>query len=45
VNFPDPDYKEEDEKEEIEGEITHPDGKALIFTHTLKYIIIHTQTQ
>ncbi|KAJ1077250.1 hypothetical protein K5549_005420 [Capra hircus] len=27
VNFPDPDYKEEDEKEEIEGEISHPDGK------------------
>ncbi|XP_006046150.2 centromere protein J isoform X1 [Bubalus bubalis] len=28
VNFPDPDYKEEDEKEEIEGEISHPDGKV-----------------
>lgn len=42
VNFPDPDYKEEDEKEEIEGEISHPDGKVTFFffnkkRHGLKY--------
>ncbi|XP_048197630.1 centromere protein J [Perognathus longimembris pacificus] len=30
VNFPDPEYKkkEENEKEEIQGEINHPDGKV-----------------
>lgn len=39
VDFPDPDYKEEDEKEEkeeIQGEISHPDGKV----RTLKICII-----
>lgn len=46
VNFSDPYYKEEDEKEEIQGEISHPDGKVTFFffkmnsiknRHGLKY--------
>ena len=37
MNFPDPDYKEEDEKEEIEGEISHPDGKVTFFFFYKKY--------
>ena len=45
MNFSDPDYKEEDEKEEIQGEISHPDGKVTFFflmnsiknRHGLKY--------
>ncbi|XP_077014886.1 centrosomal P4.1-associated protein isoform X2 [Tamandua tetradactyla] len=28
MHFPDPEYKKEEEKEEIQGEISHPDGKV-----------------
>ncbi|XP_047409573.1 centromere protein J isoform X2 [Sciurus carolinensis] len=28
ANFPDPEYKKKEEKEEIQGEINHPDGKV-----------------
>lgn len=28
VNFPDSEYKKKEEKEEIQGEINHPDGKV-----------------
>lgn len=40
ADFPDPDYKEEDEKEEkeeIQGEISHPDGKVRNFFKNSKY--------
>nr|XP_055215675.1 centromere protein J isoform X3 [Gorilla gorilla gorilla] len=28
LNFPDPEYKEEEEDQDIQGEISHPDGKV-----------------